>query len=230
MRRIDRRRTERLRRRVTNFGVSFALGALVATLLGDRLQTQPARAASGLAPVATSGKSSVAPPPAPAIEAAPRSASEAIGALTSRNLLIPVVGVAADRLVNTFNDSRALGRRHDAIDIMAPVGRPIVAAAPGTVEKLFFSPGGGGTTVYVRSDDGLWSYYYAHLSAYAPGLHEGQRVRRGTPIGYVGFSGNANPAGPHLHFAINRMQPGEKWYQGTAINPYPLLAGRKSGG
>ena len=146
-------------------------------------------------------------------------------------LAIPVVGVKPKELVDTYTQARAGGaRRHDAIDIMAPVGRPIVAAAPGTVEKLYFSPGGGGTTVYVRSDDGLWSYYYAHLSAYAPGLHEGQRVRRGTPIGYVGFSGNANPAGPHLHFAINRMQPGEKWYQGTAINPYPLLAGRKSGG
>ena len=65
--------------------------------------------------------------------------------------------------------------------------------------------GGGGTTAYVRSDDKRWSYYYAHLSAYAPGLHEGQQLRRGAPVGYVGYSGNANPAGPHLHFAINRM-------------------------
>ena len=146
-------------------------------------------------------------------------------------LAIPVVGVKAKDLVDTYTQARAGGaRRHDAIDIMAPVGRPIIAAAPGTVEKLFFSQGGGGTTAYVRSDDGRWTYYYAHLSAYAPGLHEGQKVRRGSPIGYVGFSGNANPAGPHLHFAINQMQPGEKWYQGTAINPYPLLAGRKSGG
>ena len=105
-------------------------------------------------------------------------------------------------------------------------GRPVVAAAPGRVEKLFFSAGGGGNTVYVRSDDGRWMYYYAHLSAYAPGLHEGQRVLRGAPIGFVGATGNANPAGPHLHFAINRMEPGEKWYQGTAINPFPLLAAK----
>ena len=54
-------------------------------------------------------------------------------------------------------------------------------------------------------------------------------MRRGTPVGYVGFTGNANPAGPHLHFAINRMAPGEKWYQGTPINPYPLLAGKPQG-
>ncbi|MFL6734348.1 MAG: M23 family metallopeptidase, partial [Sphingomicrobium sp.] len=113
-------------------------------------------------------------------------------------------------------------------DIMAPVGRPVISSAPGTVEKLFFSSGGGGITAYVRSDDGKWTYYYAHLSAYAPGLREGQRVLRGAPIGYVGYSGNANPAGPHLHFAINRMNPGEKWFNGSPINPYPLLAGKQA--
>ena len=144
-------------------------------------------------------------------------------------LAIPVVGVKRGELVDTFTQARAGGARvHDAIDIMAPVGRPVVAAAPGTVEKIFYSQGGGGNTVYVRSDDGKWTYYYAHLSAYAPGLREGQRVLRGAPVGFVGYSGNANPAGPHLHFAINRMSEGEKWYQGSPVNPYPLLAGRKS--
>jgi len=142
-------------------------------------------------------------------------------------LAIPVAGVKASELVDTFTQARAGGARvHDAIDIMAPTGRAVVSAAPGTVEKLFFSKGGGGTSVYVRSDDGKWSYYYAHLNAYAPGLHEGQRVQRGTLLGYVGSSGNANPAGPHLHMAINRMEPGQKWYQGTPVNPYPLLAGK----
>ena len=146
-------------------------------------------------------------------------------------LAIPVVGIKPKDLVDTYTQARAGGaRRHDAIDIMAPTGRPVVAAAPGTVEKLFFSQGGGGTTVYVRSDDQRWIYYYAHLSAYAPGLREGQRLRRGAPVGYVGASGNANPAGPHLHFAINRMEPGEKWWQGTAINPYPLLAAKPARG
>lgn len=142
-------------------------------------------------------------------------------------LAIPVVGVKAGELVDTFTQARAGGARvHDAIDIMAPTGRPVVSASDGTVEKLFFSNGGGGITAYIRSPDGKWDYYYAHLSAYAPGLHEGQRMRRGTPVGFVGFTGNANPAGPHLHFAINRMAPGEKWYNGTPINPYPLLAGK----
>ena len=141
-------------------------------------------------------------------------------------LAIPVAGVKARELVDTFTQARAGGARvHDAIDIMAATGTPVVSVAPGTVEKLYFSKGGGGTSVYVRSPDGEYNYYYAHLSAYAPGLHEGQKLRRGTPVGYVGFSGNANPAGPHLHFAINRMAPGEKWYHGTPVNPYPLLAG-----
>jgi len=146
-------------------------------------------------------------------------------------LAIPVSGIKPRELVDTFAQARASGARvHDAIDIMAPVGRPVIAAAPGRVEKLYFSRGGGGISVYVRSDDGRWNYYYAHLSAYAPGLHEGQRVLRGAPVGFVGFSGNANPAGPHLHFAINRISADEKWWQGTPVNPYPLLAGRKTSG
>ena len=153
----------------------------------------------------------------------------AIGSVTvgPAGLAIPVAGVKAGELVDTFTQARAGGARvHDAIDIMAPTGRPVVSSAPGTVEKLFFSKGGGGTSVYVRSLDGKWMYYYAHLNAYAPGLHEGQQVKRGTLLGFVGYSGNANPAGPHLHMAINRMGPGEKWYQGTPVNPYPLLAGK----
>ncbi|MDQ3077447.1 MAG: M23 family metallopeptidase [Pseudomonadota bacterium] len=144
-------------------------------------------------------------------------------------LAVPVAGVGPHELVDTFTQARAGGARvHDAIDIMAATGTPVVSVAPGTVEKLYFSKGGGGISAYLRSEDGRWSYYYAHLSAYAPGLREGQRVRRGTPVGYVGFSGNANRAGPHLHFAVNRMEPGEKWHQGKPINPYPLLAGKSA--
>jgi peptidoglycan LD-endopeptidase LytH len=143
-------------------------------------------------------------------------------------LAIPVVGVRRAQLSDTFTQARAGGARvHDAIDIMAPRGRPVVAAAPGTVEKLFFSQGGGGITAYVRSPDKRWTYYYAHLDAYAKGLREGKRIKRGEVIGTVGSTGNADPDGPHLHFAIHRMEPGERWYQGSAINPYPLLAGRK---
>ena len=141
-------------------------------------------------------------------------------------LAVPVAGVRPEQLSDTYTQSRAGGARaHNAIDIMAPRGTPVVAAAPGTVEKLYLSDGGGGITAYVRSPDRQWIYYYAHLDAYAPGLREGQQLRRGDPIGTVGFTGNANPAGPHLHFAVHRMGEGEDWHEGTAVNPYPLLAG-----
>jgi peptidoglycan LD-endopeptidase LytH len=146
-------------------------------------------------------------------------------------LAVPVAGIGVEQLADTYTQSRAGGARvHNAIDIMAPHGTPVIAAAPGVVEKLFFSDGGGGITAYVRSPDRKWIYYYAHLQGYAPGLREGQQVRRGEPIGTVGSTGNANPAGPHLHFAIHHMAQGEDWHEGTAVNPYPLLAGKRPGG
>jgi murein DD-endopeptidase MepM/ murein hydrolase activator NlpD len=143
-------------------------------------------------------------------------------------LAIPVAGIKPEQLLDTYNQARAGGARvHDAIDIMAPHGTPVLAAAPGTVEKLFLSKGGGGITAYVRSNDNRWIYYYAHLEEYAPGLKEGQKVERGTRIGTVGSTGNASPDGPHLHFAIHRMEPGDDWHGGSPVNPYPLLAGKQ---
>lgn len=144
-------------------------------------------------------------------------------------LAIPVAGVKQGQLLDTFDQARAAGRRHDAIDIMAAEGAPVIAAADGTVEKLFNSVRGG-ITIYERSADRRWIYYYAHLQSYAPGLREGQRVRRGQIIARVGHTGDASAAGPHLHFAINQMAPGERWWHGTPINPYPLLAGKKAAG
>lgn len=142
-------------------------------------------------------------------------------------LAVPVAGIAVEDLVDTYQQSRAAGARvHNAIDIMAPEGTPVVAAAEGVVEKLYFSRGGGGITVYVRSPDQQWIYYYAHLQEYAPGLQEGQKVEQGDRLGSVGSTGNANPAGPHLHFAVHQMAPNEPWYEGTPVNPYPLLAGQ----
>jgi murein DD-endopeptidase MepM/ murein hydrolase activator NlpD len=144
-------------------------------------------------------------------------------------LAIPVVGIKAEQLSDTFDQARSAGRRHDAIDIMAPEGSPVIAAADGSIEKLFNSVRGG-MTIYERSPDRKWTYYYAHLSAYAPGLAEGQQVKRGQVIARVGHTGDANAAGPHLHFAINQMAPNERWWNGTPINPYPLLAGKRAGG
>jgi murein DD-endopeptidase MepM/ murein hydrolase activator NlpD len=164
--------------------------------------------------------------PAQSQAAAPASVPQAQLVHGPTGLAIPVVGVKAEQLVDTYTAARAGGRSHDATDIMAPRGTLVVAAAPGTLEKLFFSKGGGGITAYVRSPDGQWQYYYAHLDAYAPGLHEGQQLKQGDPIGRVGSTGDASPDGPHLHFAIHKMANGERWWQGIAINPYPLLAGK----
>ncbi len=150
-------------------------------------------------------------------------------AIGPTGLAVPVAGVTPATLIDTYKQARAGGARvHDAIDIMADHGTPVVAAAPGRLEKLFFSKGGGGITAYVRSEDGRWLYYYAHLQDYAPGLKEGQPIRRGDPIGRVGVTGNSNPDGPHLHFAVHHMAPGEKWHEGTPVNPYPLLAGNRT--
>jgi len=135
-----------------------------------------------------------------------------------------VAGVSPAQLSDTFSQARAGGARsHDAIDIMAPRGTPVIAVAAGRVEKLLFSPAGG-NTAYVRSPDGRTIYYYAHLDEYAPGLAEGQSLQQGSAIGTVGFSGNADPAAPHLHFAVLATAPERKWWDAaTAINPYPLL-------
>ena len=140
-------------------------------------------------------------------------------------LIIPVSGVAADALVDTYADARSAGRSHDAIDIMAPAGTPVLAVADGHVEKLFNSDRGG-LTIYQFEPSGRYAYYYAHLDSYAPGLHEKQQVRQGDVIGYVGSTGNASPEAPHLHFAIFALGPEKQWWKGTAINPYPLLGGK----
>ena len=139
-------------------------------------------------------------------------------------LIVPVAGIRAEQLSDTFTDERGGGERlHEALDIMASRGTRVLAAAPGTVERLFQSQAGG-NTIYVRSNDRRTIHYYAHLDAYAPGLEEGDRVSRGEIIGTVGSSGNASEEAPHLHFAILRTTPDAEWWEpATAINPYPLL-------
>ena len=142
-------------------------------------------------------------------------------------LTIPVSGVRPNQLVDTFTQAREGGvRTHNAIDIMAPLGTPVVAAAAGRVEKLFVSARGG-NTVYVSSPDRTLIYYYAHLDAYAPGLIDQQTVRQGQPLGTVGFSGDASPDAPHLHFEIQQTTPDASWWKGKVqLNPYPLLMRR----
>lgn len=142
-------------------------------------------------------------------------------------LAVPVLGVQRAAISDSWNDARGGGTRdHHGTDIMAAGGTPVVAAAPGRVEKLFQSALGG-VTLYVRSQDRRWTYYYAHLAGYAAGIREGMMVKAGDRLGYVGDTGDAGAGNYHLHFGVSRMQPGQRWWQGEEVNPYPLLAGTR---
>lgn len=160
---------------------------------------------------------------APAVSATPIAAPTPVAAVPGK-LLVPVAGMARAALHSSWGEARGGGTRgHQGLDIMAPAGTPVLAAADGRVEKLFQS-GLGGTTVYQRSADGRWEFYYAHLSGYAPGLAEGQAVRAGQVIAFVGDTGDAGPGNYHLHFGLSRMPAGARWWQGEPLDPYPYLA------
>jgi len=138
------------------------------------------------------------------------------------DLIIPVIGVRPDQLSDTFGDARSEGRVHDAIDIPAAAGTPVVAAADGQILKLFQSERGG-TTIYQLSHDRKLVFYYAHLQRYADGLVEGANVKRGDLIAYVGDTGNAGAGNYHLHFSIAVVADPKRYWEGTNINPFPLL-------
>lgn len=170
------------------------------------------------------GRSSAAPAPSAPATRPPMSTGPApIPGPTG--LIVPVQGITAAQLSNTFEDARGTDRVHEAVDIMAPRGTPVLAVADGRIEKLFDSRQGG-LTLYQFEPSGRFAYYYAHLDGYAAGIAEGQSVRQGQVIGYVGITGNSDPNGPHLHFAIYVLGPEKQWHKGTPINPYPLLGGR----
>jgi peptidoglycan LD-endopeptidase LytH len=139
----------------------------------------------------------------------------------STGLAMPLAGIDPKRLPDTFNDART-GHRHEALDIAAPRGTPVTAVAEGNVVKLFTSREGG-LTVYQFDDRDRWCYYYAHLDHYARGLKEGMLLRQGDVLGYVGTTGNAPKDSPHLHFAVFKLGPEKKWWEGKAVDPLPLL-------
>jgi murein DD-endopeptidase MepM/ murein hydrolase activator NlpD len=145
-----------------------------------------------------------------------------VEALRGRRLEVPVEGIDRKTLRGSFAEGRG-GRVHEAIDILAPRGTPVVAVENGRIEKLFTSQRGG-LTIYQFDPSRTYCYYYAHLDRYADGLREGQEVTRGQVIGYVGTSGNASPQTPHLHFTIFKLAEDKRWWHGAPINPFPLWA------
>ena len=234
MKRFERRRVERIRRAVAIVGLSFAFGALADLALTWRLHrgpvsislaavthSEPPHEAADLRAADRPGGKDEAPPVG-TTGSMPREV--AVFTLRDRALEIPVAGVQRDDLHDTFFDSRGLGTRtHEALDIMAPRHTPVRATDDGTIVKLFYSQGGGGNTIYQFDPSQTFSYYYAHLDRYADGLHEGQTVRRGDTLGFVGSTGNASEDAPHLHFGIYRLTPDKRWWKGQPINPYAVL-------
>ena len=207
--------------RVRRFGLlvcGWVLGGAVVVLLGAPTVGAPT---SGR-PVRRSPIGVVAPAVAAAADVDAGAPAERTSAL-----LVPVVGISANELRDSYEEARGGGRVHRAIDIRAPRGTAVIAAVDGTVRKLFTSKAGG-LTIYQFDVKEEHNYYYAHLDRYAPNISEGLFVKAGTVIGYVGTSGNAPVDTPHLHFAIEVLTPTKEWWKGEPVNPYPLLTRRAS--
>ncbi|HEY0823353.1 MAG TPA: M23 family metallopeptidase, partial [Ramlibacter sp.] len=179
-------------------------------------QPAPGGTSSSAAPAGTNEKVSALP--------AVRNPGDPEGArlLAQRSLEVPVAGIEPASLSDQFDLSRGT-RKHEAIDIVAPTGTPVVAVDDGRIAKLFTSKAGG-LTIYQFDRDARLAYYYAHLHGYARHVREGMDVKRGELIGYVGATGNADVKTPHLHFAVFKLGNPPKWWQGDAVNPYPALA------
>jgi murein DD-endopeptidase MepM/ murein hydrolase activator NlpD len=184
----------------------------------------PEGALDGLGDAAPAPAAARAPRfPRTAADSSPTVDASDVGTLRGRSPVVPVFGVRAADLRDNFAEPRGGGTRpHQALDIMAPRGTPVLSADDGRVVKLFASKAGG-ITAYVASPDGRYMYYYAHLDRYGDDLKEGQAIRKGDVVGFVGSTGDASPEAPHLHFAIARVADPTWWWTGTPIDPYLVL-------
>ncbi len=155
---------------------------------------------------------------------APVTASPAEITALGAALMIPVQGIPASALRDSYIEPRGGGTRsHQAIDIPAVRGTPVLSATDGRVLRKYSSKDGG-LMIYAADAGEKFILMYAHLDRYADGLADGLTLRKGEIIGYVGTTGNAPPNVPHLHFALARAAAVRDWWKGTPINPFPLLA------
>ncbi|HET9704803.1 MAG TPA: M23 family metallopeptidase [Vicinamibacterales bacterium] len=189
-----------------------------AAMLADRA----VEAAAGNIDVKPSPTSEPQPVSRPGASAFPTMSANPLADLRRRNLALPVDGIKREDLRDNFNELRGGSRRHEAIDVLAPRNTPVLAVDDGTIARLFYSEAGG-ITIYQFDPSTSYVYYYAHLERYSDGLKEGESVRRGQVIGFVGTTGNAPRDTPHLHFAIFKLTDEKKWWQGTPIDPYSVL-------
>jgi murein DD-endopeptidase MepM/ murein hydrolase activator NlpD len=220
--------------RIFAFGIAcgFIVGAaLVAVLITKYGQVAGVQPASRVA--VNDGLADVDAPvletrrPAPTAPVATTGTETSVAAappedLARRHLEMPVEGVRPDQLVRSFEDRRSGERAHQALDILASRNTPVKAVEDGKIARLFESKAGG-TTIYQFDPGERYCYYYAHLERYADGLREGDTVKKGQVIGYVGTSGNAPKNTPHLHFAIFKLTADKHWWEGTPIDPYDIL-------
>jgi peptidoglycan LD-endopeptidase LytH len=139
----------------------------------------------------------------------------------SSALIIPVAGVRAAELRDSYGDPRAGGRTHDGIDILAPEGTPVVAAATGVIVGRD-TVGAGGIALYLRELDQRTVHYYAHLQRYRAGLKEGDLVRQGETIAHVGSTGNVSGSA-HLHFSVHTVPEPNAFRRGRVVPPCELL-------
>jgi murein DD-endopeptidase MepM/ murein hydrolase activator NlpD len=148
--------------------------------------------------------------------------------LRSRDLMVPVQGVARRDLRDTYSAPRSGGRAHLALDILAKKGTRVLAVDDAIILRITRNDLGG-KVIYLTDPNRRFVYYYAHLDEWKYGLAEGQRVRRGQLLGTVGTTGNAPANTPHLHFQLMRMAAGNRYWAGEPINPIPYLrrAGRE---
>lgn len=200
-------------------GDSVGLPPVDPALRGDSTVTT----SGGPAPLDSLSGLGLAPGSSAATGAPPTASGAELASLRGR-MTVPVRGVAASALRDDFEQARGDGtRRHEALDIIAPRGTPVVAATDGRVIKLFDSQAGG-LTVYQSDAGNQFVLLYGHLDRYEAGLREGAPLKQGQVIGYVGSTGNASFETPHLHFAVARSaDPARWWGSGTPVNPYPLL-------
>lgn len=207
----------------------ISIHIVLAYLVGERLIAKYIQ----IAPVASTnvpapGAQQSIPTPVPVQEefvdpnAADANTQPAIETPSSPGLIIPVAGVRPEQLIDTFSAARSEERYHDAIDIPAAAGTPVIAASDGEIAR-FWDSERGGITIYQLTPDRKFVLYYAHLQRRADEIREGMTVKKGATIGYVGDTGNAGAGNYHLHFSIARITDPKRIWEGTYINPFPLL-------
>lgn len=187
-------------------------------------QRSPWRVVSSPAPESTARQqaSSASAPGESGMSLSAVASADATGVAHLATLTFPVPGVDSARLDDSFDAPREGGRKHNAIDIMAPRGTPVVSVQDGRILRLSTNPSGG-ITVYATDLEDQFVYYYAHLDRYHPRIYAGRPLLRGDTLGYVGTTGNAPKDAPHLHFQVMRMPADRRFWNGEPINPYPLL-------